>query len=178
MEHLTTLQRKDGSVPAYKHVSWVCSTGLAQSAIIWYKLGMKEYADKAVHYLEKIQNRSGGFYGSYGKGANYFPEEEISWAVKFFLDAYYWKIKTTFKQQVKIFSETIDDRDGRVQEILSFFGDLNGIKVIDLGCGKGRFLRVLKSKFPNSHLFGLDISKEMLRYCPEGIKTIVEVYSI
>lgn len=172
MEQLTVLQRKDGSVPAYKDVSWVCLPGLAQLAVIWYKLGMRKHADKAVNYLERVQNRSGGFYGSLGRGKNYFPKEEISWAVKFFLDAYYWKIKTTFNQEVNIFSETIDESDGRVQEILSFFGDLNGKKVIDLGCGKGRFLHVLKSKFPNSYLYGLDISEEMLRFCPEGIETI------
>lgn len=89
---------------------------------------MRKYADKAVNYLESVQNNSGGFYGSLGRGKNYFPKEEISWAVKFFLDAYYWKINTTFNQEVNIFSETIDESDGRVHEILSFFGDLNGKK--------------------------------------------------
>jgi len=172
MEQVAALQRKDGSVPAYVEVSWVCSPGLAQFAVIWYKLGMGEYADKAVHYLEKAQNESGGFYGSWGKGANYFTKEEISWAVKFFLDAYYWKIKTAFNQEVNIFSESIDENDGRVQEILSFLGNLNGKKVIDIGCGKGRFLRILKKTFPTSHLYGLDISEKMLSFCPEGIETI------
>ena len=42
--------------------------------------------------LEKIQNRTGGFYGSYGKGAKYIPSAEISWAVKYFLDAYLLKM--------------------------------------------------------------------------------------
>jgi malonyl-CoA O-methyltransferase len=94
MEEVAALQNKDGSVPAYKNVSWVCSTGVAQFAVIWYKLGMRERADKAIQYLEKIQNTSGGFYGSYGNRANYFPKEEISWAAKYFLDANYWKKKT------------------------------------------------------------------------------------
>jgi malonyl-CoA O-methyltransferase len=172
MEQVATLQKPDGSVPAYKNVFWVCSTGLAQFALIWYKLGMKEQADRAMSYLEKIQNRSGGFYGGYGKGVNYFPKEEISWAVKFFLDAYYWKIKTTFNYEVGIFSDTIDENDGRFQEVISFSGDLNGKKVIDVGCGKGRFLRIIKSKFPNAKLYGIDISEEMLSFCPDGTETI------
>ena len=172
MENIAVLQNKDGSIPAYKNVHWVCSTGVAQFAVMWYKLGMREYADKALYYLEKIQNRSGGFYGSYRRKANYFPEEEISWAVKFFLDAYYWKIKITFNQEVSIFSESIDENDGRVQEMLNFFGNLNGKKIIDIGCGKGRFLRILKSKFSKSDLYGLDISEKMLSFCPKEIKTV------
>ena len=82
------IQGKNGAIPAYPGVKWVCSTGMAQLAIAWYKLGNREAADKALAYLEKLQNPSGGFYGSYGEGAQYLPGEEISWAVKFYLDAY------------------------------------------------------------------------------------------
>jgi len=173
MEPIATLQRKDGSVPAYNNVSWVCPTGVAQYAVVWYKLGMRERADKALRYLEKIQRRNGGFRGSHGKGAKYFPKEEISWAVKFFLDAHYWKIKTKFNEEcVKLFPDSIDANDGRLQEILSFLGNLNGKRIIDVGCGKGRFLRALKRRFPTSHLYGLDISEKMLSYCPDGTETI------
>ncbi len=80
------LQRKDGSVPALPDVNWVCSTGLAQIAIAWKKIGMNENAEKALAYLERIQNPSGGFFGGYGRGAWYFPQEEISWAAKYFID--------------------------------------------------------------------------------------------
>ncbi len=169
MEEMAAFQRPDGSVPAYPDVSWVCSTGVAQLAVVWYKLGMREHGETAVEYLERIQNRSGGFFGSYGKGADYFPHEEISWAVKFFLDACYWRIKTAFNEEADIFADSIDESDGRVQEILSFFGNLNAEKVLDVGCGKGRFLRVLKKKFPQAKLVGLDISEAMLRSCPEGV---------
>lgn len=172
MRNIAKLQKIDGSVPAYKNVNWVCSTGIAQFAVIWYKLGMKEYADKAINYLNKIQNKTGGFYGSYGHGANYFPDAEISWAVKYFLDAYYWKIKMSFNLDIEIFPETIDENDGRVQAILSYFDVLNGKKVIDIGCGKGRFLRILKNQFPESILYGLDISEKMLAYCPKNVETV------
>ncbi len=80
------LQRESGAIPAYPGVDWVCSTGVAQLAVAWYKLGNRIPADKAVRYLERIQNPTGGFYGSYGVGATYLPKDEISWAVKFFLD--------------------------------------------------------------------------------------------
>ena len=91
MAEVARVQRADGSIPAYPDVEWVCSTGMAQYAIVWYALGDKARADRAIAYLEKIQNPSGGFFGSYGKGAKYIAGAEISWAVKYFLDA--WRLK-------------------------------------------------------------------------------------
>ena len=91
MEEVAQYQKRDGRIPAYPNVGWICSTGMAQYAIVWYTLGEKERADRAIRYLEKIQNPSGGFFGSYGKGAKYISGAEISWGVKYFLDA--WKLK-------------------------------------------------------------------------------------
>ena len=91
MAQVAQCQKRDGRIPAYPAVEWICSTGMAQYAIVWYTLGEKERADRAIRYLEKIQNPSGGFYGSYGKGAKYISGAEISWGVKYFLDA--WKLK-------------------------------------------------------------------------------------
>jgi malonyl-CoA O-methyltransferase len=172
LEQARAIQRKDGAIPAWPGANWVCSTGMAQLAIAWYKLGQQDCADKAMAHLERIQNPSGGFYGSYGRGALYFPKQEIGWAVKFFLDAYYFKIKTDFNVEVPIYSPSISDRDGRVQEIVSFLGDINEKSVVEVGCGKGRFLRILKERFPKASLYGLDISDQMLRFCPEGVTTV------
>lgn len=87
------IQKSNGAIPAYPGVEWVCSTGMAQLALAWYKLGETGLGDKAFTYLEGLQNPSGGFYGSYGRGARYFPDAEISWAVKFFLDAHLLKAR-------------------------------------------------------------------------------------
>jgi malonyl-CoA O-methyltransferase len=77
----------DGAVPAMHEVSWICTPGLAQLAVCWYKIGRQEPADKALQWLEAHQTKSGGFRGSYGENASYFPEVEIPWAAKFYLDA-------------------------------------------------------------------------------------------
>ena len=92
MADVEALQRGDGSIPAYPDVEWVCSTAMAQYAVVWYRLGEKERADRTLRYLEKIQNPSGGWFGSYGKGAKYIAGAEISWAVKYFLDAWHLKM--------------------------------------------------------------------------------------
>ena len=87
MVQIESLQKFNGSIPAYQNVDWVCAPGTAQLSIVWYKLGVKDRADAALKYLKQLQNQNGGFFGSYGKGANYFPREEIPWAGKYFLDA-------------------------------------------------------------------------------------------
>lgn len=92
MERMAALQKPDGSIPAYSEGDargrGVCSTGTAQYALIWLKMGQAEPARRAFDYLCSIQHPSGGFFGSYGPKADYFPASEISWAVKYFLDVY------------------------------------------------------------------------------------------
>jgi len=63
------------------------------------------------------------------------------------------------------FPVTIDPRIYHVQLILNYFGDLSGRRVLDLGCGKGRFARVLAERHPASKLIsGVDISTAMLAF--------------
>ena len=69
------------------------------------------------------------------------------------------------------FPATIDPRIAHVQAILQWFGDLEGKTVLDVGCGKGRFARVLQERYPGAQIHGLDISPEMLKFVPAGITT-------
>lgn len=145
--------------------------GVAQLAILGYKVGINDFSDRCVGYLISKQNKSGGFYGSLGNGANYFKKEEIAWAAKYYLDAYYCKQQFAFNQSAAFFPHKIDINDERVKTIVEFFGDLDYKKVIDVGCGRGRYLRIIETEFPHAELYGLDISEEMLSNCPEKVIT-------
>ena len=69
------------------------------------------------------------------------------------------------------FPSTIDPRIYHVKLIREHLGDLAGKRVLDVGCGKGRFARVFQEQQPEAEIWGLDISEEMLRFVPEGIHT-------
>ena len=69
------------------------------------------------------------------------------------------------------FPSTIDPRIYHVKLIRQHLGALAGKRVLDVGCGKGRFARVFHDWEPGAELWGLDISEAMLRYVPEGIRT-------
>lgn len=181
MDKVSKLQRKDGFIPAYKNVKWTCSTGLFQFAVVWYKLGEKTKADLTFDYACSLQTKNGGWLGSYGKGAGYLQVREISWAVKYFLDALQLKISTHFAKTADKnvpqtggtypLSDYISDEDGRLKLVL---GEINkhvksGANVVDVGCGLGRILKKAAAQRPEANFYGVDLAPEILANIPETI---------
>jgi malonyl-CoA O-methyltransferase len=166
LEQAVAIQRSDGAIPAFPGASWVCSTGIAQLCLPMYRLGWLEPADRAMEWLERAQNPTGGFYGSYGPGATYFERREILWAAKFYLDAVLARIAATFDEDVPLYEEEIDERDPRAQAVIGAVSALQRPRVLDAGCGKGRYLRALAQHCPDAELYGVDISEDMLASCP------------
>ena len=68
------------------------------------------------------------------------------------------------------FPSTIDPRIYHVRLILEHFGDLAGKRVLDIGCGKGRFARILAGEHPRASVYAVDIAEVMLRVVPKGIR--------
>jgi malonyl-CoA O-methyltransferase len=172
MASVAQFQQSTGAVPGYHDVPWICSTGLAQLGLVWYRLGERRRADAALKFLSLLQNPSGGFFGSYGIGATYFPAEEISWAAKYAVEACRQQIAHHFDQTVAEYRPAIDDCDGRVRALLNRLGDVNDLRVLDAGCGKGRYSAVIKRRFPRAEVIAMDISSAMLEHVPSDIQTV------
>src|ERR1017187_10491589 len=84
------------------------------------------------------------------------------------------RIQSSFDQAAgdeEHFPSTIDPRIYPFKLIREHLGALAGKRVLDVGCGKGRFARVFHQQEPAAELWGLDISEAMLKYVPEGIRT-------
>jgi ubiquinone/menaquinone biosynthesis C-methylase UbiE len=58
------------------------------------------------------------------------------------------------------FKPAIDRDDYRLRGILEALGSVNGLRILDLGCGKGRFARVLEEM--GASVVGMDLSSAML----------------
>ncbi len=171
LQPIIAAQRPDGAIPAVPGAAWVCSPGALQLAIVGYKLGLTTFADAAVDYLQSLQTPSGGFFGSYGPSADYGPNDEPSWACKYFLDACHWRFRQTFDQQQFRFPAEIAPTDPRLSTVLDAIGDVAGKRVLDVGCGRGPFLRVLQQLSPTAELSGVDVSAEVLKHVPVGVET-------
>lgn len=180
-----TLQENNGFVPAYKNVHWVCTTGLFQQALIWYKLGNVKQGNKAFEYALSLQNNDGGWYGSYPNDKypeeynTYFAYDENSWVIKYFLDALYWKNKAEFDIQAPEFKIHYDKNDGRYQAVLNEVNKIADvsegiIKIMDAGCGKGAYLKNLAIAVNNVELYGMDISDKVMEFIEDDIIHTVE----
>lgn len=185
MNKLLAIQDKKGGIPGLNDVKWVCSTGLFQLALVWYKLGELGKGNTIFEYACKLQNSSGGWFGSYNKSfsgrflkgrqkAYYFPQEEISWANKYFLDALHYKMKLEFELQAEQFIDNIDQSDGRYlvieKELVDLLQGQDSINVGDIGCGKGRYLHNLLEKYPENQYYAADLSVKVM----ENVKDCVQ----
>jgi ubiquinone/menaquinone biosynthesis C-methylase UbiE len=70
------------------------------------------------------------------------------------------------------FPSTIDERIFHVKLLLDHLGDLNGATIADLGCGKGRFARIVKQRHPSARVLALDIAEAMLAHVPRDCSAI------
>lgn len=172
MADVAQFQQQNGAVPAYSDVPWVCATGVAQLAQVWFRLGETARAERALAFLAALQNPSGGFYGSYGVGAAYFPAEEPAWGVKYAIEAEQCRIASHFDRTATEYRPDIAEHDGRARAVLERLGPLNGKRVLDAGAGKGRYAAFLRRHWPDAAITALDVSAEMLRHVPLGIATV------
>jgi ubiquinone/menaquinone biosynthesis C-methylase UbiE len=70
------------------------------------------------------------------------------------------------------YPSTIDPRILHVKVVLEHLGDLNGKRVADVGCGKGRFARIVKERNPGASVVALDLAEAMLRPIPSEIERV------
>jgi ubiquinone/menaquinone biosynthesis C-methylase UbiE len=61
------------------------------------------------------------------------------------------------------YPSTIDPRIFHVKLVLEHLGDLDGKRVADVGCGKGRFARIVKERHPGASVVALDLAEAMLQ---------------
>jgi ubiquinone/menaquinone biosynthesis C-methylase UbiE len=53
--------------------------------------------------------------------------------------------------------------------MLQHLGDLTEKRVGDVGCGKGRFARIVRDQYPSASVLALDVAEAMLACVPPGI---------
>ena len=184
MDIVASVQKETGAVPAYKNCNWVCSTGLFQFAVIWFKLGDFKRGEMAFEYACKLQNLSGGWYGSYPsedgvyEAPKYLQDAEISWAVKYFLDALKYHGIGLFEMHSEFFIDNINIHSNAYTTLVSELRKVNEVahnpKVLDIGSGKGEQLKQLHNDLPKIDFYALDISPLMLSEVdiPESNKSV------
>jgi ubiquinone/menaquinone biosynthesis C-methylase UbiE len=70
------------------------------------------------------------------------------------------------------FPSTIDPRIYHVKLVLDWLGDMNGKCVLDAGCGKGRFARIVQERNPGANVVALDLAVSMLKAAPPTLNRV------
>ena len=82
------------------------------------------------------------------------------------------RIRGSFEQAAgdeQHFPSTIDPRIYHVRLVLEHMGPLAGRRVLDVGCGKGRFARIVKERNPGAQVVAVDLALAMLRCVPADV---------
>lgn len=86
------------------------------------------------------------------------------------------KVREFFEQAAaneEHYPSTIDPRILHVRVVLDTIGQIPNLhRVADIGCGKGRFARLVKERHTKATVVALDLAEAMLRHVPSGISTV------
>lgn len=182
MEKVGSMQLESGMIPASNTSDWTCATWLFQLALVWYKMEDYERGNKTFNFACSLQNKSGGWYNIHFEDDKYITVEEklaieyknveTSCTIKYFLDALQYKCKLEFESQAYLFPDNIEKKDGRYEAVLKEIKayPAGEIRICDVGCGKGRYLKNLQEDLNGNKLYAVDISKRVM----EGIDVTYE----
>ncbi len=67
------------------------------------------------------------------------------------------------------FPSTIDPRIYHVRLLLEHLGDMSGGRIADIGCGKGRFARIVAEGNPGACVLALDLAESMLHFADPAL---------
>src|SRR5262249_42953598 len=67
------------------------------------------------------------------------------------------------------YPSTIDPRILHVKLVIDHMGVLADKRIADIGCGKGRFARIIAERQPSARVIALDLAEAMLRHVPPPI---------
>jgi malonyl-CoA O-methyltransferase len=137
---------------------------LAHLASLWYRLGDRCRADRAISYLTRRQSVSGGWSENWGRGSRGI---ESAWVIKHYLNAVQWQASSHFMAAGADLPLTIAADDGRLHAVEQYLAAFDcRAKVADVGCGPGRFLHALVKHYPAFHFVGIDAATSVLEHLP------------
>lgn len=136
---------------------------LLKMASVFFRIGKIEAGEKLFGAFLKSRQRP-HFFSTSLHGAATVLERAIA-----FLEALRDRVMCTFEVTAPRFPTSIAADDGRFQIIDEVVSAYQPQTVADVGCGKGRFIRLLQQRHPAIQAWAVDISTRMLKELPEGI---------
>ena len=131
---------------------------LPEAALSAYALGRWEFGDAS---LQAVDERIG-----------YAAELDPVTAAQYLM-ANRCRVSGFFERIAPELPATVDPRDGRLAAVLDQIAPSS--RVVEVGCGKGRFLAAVQSRIPTAVCVGVDLSPTLLAHVPSHIHTLAGV---
>jgi len=164
---LDLAQREDGSLRLHIDSAGVSARATAHAAGIWYALDQPERGDQALDWLAGRQSSDGGFREDHRPN----PAPGSIWTAIHFLHASQAQVQSSFARHEAELPRSIEASDGRYVAVRHWLGDMaDDARVLDAGCGSGRFITRLSSESPRLHLIGVDGSRQALDRLPKEVE--------
>lgn len=141
--------------------------GTAQLSETMFALGDWESGARLLNQMAMAQSKNGGWTGS---SAGYFENEEVTWAAKFYLDACRGMRRAWFERHSASIAGTISASDDRLLAILDTVAEAPSGRILDAGCGRGRYLHHLVARLPRAEFHGCDPTQSLLGDLPPSVQ--------
>ncbi len=149
--------------------SRTCSLLLAQDAVRMYQRGERAAADYILHQLRRRQHDDGSF-GVVRSGDTISAHELQLRTVVCFLKAAQQQVAVTFSSGFDPVYLEIERGDARAKAVRDWITTLGSPRhVADIGCGSGRYLRLIASLSGPTNLTGIEASSGSLAKLPECV---------
>lgn len=160
-----TLRR--GGLPAGAGRRRFCPLTTATAAGQWFEVGNWTEGEPLFQTVLAHLAQGGGFEAVVESGA---PRVQYAACVAAYLNALHFRLLSGFERTAPMFPETIPPEDGRFVLVERVLIESGASRVIDAGCGKGRFIKLLKQRHPQIDARAVDISTSMLKMLPPDIR--------
>lgn len=164
LQEVEKRQTASGAIPEKPGEASVLTTTVLEAAGLWFQYLRPEYGEAALRCAERRRLPSGGF-PRYLAGENSGDREEEPAAAKLFLDAVQAEVRCEYQLQLRgTGEEPLDPEDPRLRLVARFAQAFaEGAVIADLGCGTGRYLRILAAQYPHLQWTGIDFIPEALQ---------------
>jgi malonyl-CoA O-methyltransferase len=168
MHSLERAQSNQGGIPYSGLAGRLCPATTILAAAIWFRLGDWIRGESAYQAFMKVTGNGNSFADRVSDSIGTTQRAEL---ITVFLEALHYRLRLNFERTADHFPATISADDGRYALIESLLEPNLSQVVVDLGCGKGRFIKQLKERNPRIQAWGIDISTTMLSLLPPEIAT-------
>lgn len=158
-------QSEKGTFPESALSKQQCQTGLLEMASAWFMAGDLKAGEAAYGAFLQSKAPEHFFRTLPAAKSDFSPLLKVAT----FLETLRDRVVCTFEATAPKFPTQIAADDGRFKIVDDLVAQYRPKVVADIGCGKGRFIKLLKERHPEIEAYAVDLSTTMLGELPSSI---------